>query len=55
MMTPAAFKTGWETAHHAARASTGLHSPYGLAPSNAGANPNLALPTNHQLSQQVDR
>jgi hypothetical protein len=28
--------------------------PYGLAPSNAGANPNLALPTNHQLSQQVD-
>jgi putative transposase len=55
MMTPAAFRAGWETAHGAARASAGLHSPSGLAPSNAGANPNLALPTNHQLSQQVDR
>ena len=54
MMTPAAFKTGWETAHQAARASAELHSPYGLAPFHAGANPNLALPTNHQLSQQVD-
>ncbi len=27
--------------------------PYGLAPLNAGANPTLDLPTNHQLSQQV--
>ena len=25
MMTPAAFKTGWETAHEAARASAELH------------------------------
>jgi hypothetical protein len=55
MMTPAAFRAGWETARGAARASAGLHSPSGLAPSNAGANPNLALPTNHQLLQQVDR
>ena len=54
MMTPAAFKTGWETAHEAARASAELHSPYGLAPFNAGADPNLAVPTNHQLSQRVD-
>ena len=54
MMTPAAFKTGWETVHEAARASAELRSPYGLAPFNAGANPNLAVPTSHQLSQQVD-
>jgi putative transposase len=54
MMTPAAFKAGWEAAHEAARASAELRSPYGLAPFNAGANPNLALLTNHQLSQQVD-
>ena len=54
MMTPAAFAAGWWTAHEAARASADRHSPYGLAPLNAGANPNLALPTNHQLSQQVD-
>lgn len=51
MMTPTAFKTGWETAHDAARASTDRHSPYGLASLNAGADPNLARPTNHQLSQ----
>ena len=51
MITPAAFAEGWRTAHEAA----GLRSSYGLAPSDAGANPNLALPTNHQLSQQVDR
>jgi hypothetical protein len=54
MMTPVVFKTGWETAHEAARASAELHSPYGGAPFDAGANPNLAPPTNHQLSQQVD-
>ena len=54
MMTPTAFKTGWQAAHAAARASAELHSPYGLAPLNAGANPTLDLPTNHQLSQQVD-
>jgi putative transposase len=54
MMTPVAFKTGWETAREAARASAELRSPSGLAPFNAGVNPNLALPTNHQLSQKVD-
>jgi hypothetical protein len=48
MMTPAAFRTGWETAHEAARASAELRSPIWIF-----ANPNLALPTNHQLSQQV--
>jgi hypothetical protein len=55
MMTPAVFAEGWRTAHEAARASADLHSPYGLAPIDAGADPNLALPTSHQLSQQVDR
>ena len=55
MMTPAAFAEGWRTAHQAARVSAGLHSPYGLASSDADANPNLKLPTNHQLSPQVDR
>ncbi len=55
MMTPAAFAEGWRAAHEAARASAGLHSSYGLAPSDAGANPTLDSPTNHQLSQQVDR
>jgi putative transposase len=54
MMTPSAFRTGWETAHEAARASAELHGRYASAPFNAGADPNLALPTNHQLSQQVD-
>lgn len=54
MMIPEAFKAGWETAHEAARAGAELHSPYGLAPLNAGANPTLDLPANHQLSQQVD-
>jgi hypothetical protein len=29
--------------------------PYGLVPIDAGADPNLALPTSDQLSQQVDR
>jgi putative transposase len=55
MMTPTAFAEGWRTTHETARASAELHSPYGLAPFNAGADPNLALPTSHQLSQQVDR
>jgi putative transposase len=55
MMTPAAFKEGWETAHAAARASAELRRRYASAPFDAGANPNLALPNNHhQLSQQVD-
>jgi hypothetical protein len=30
------------------------HERYALAPFDAGANPTLELPTNHQLSQQVD-
>jgi hypothetical protein len=55
MMTPAAFATGWRTAHQVAPASAGLHSAYGLAPSNAGGSLTLKEPTNHQLSQQVDR
>jgi putative transposase len=56
MMAPAPFAVGWRTAHEAAtRASAELHSPYGLAPFNAGANPTLDLSTTHQLSQQVDR
>jgi putative transposase len=56
MMAPAPFAIGWRTAHQAAaRASAELHSPYGLAAFDASANPTLDLPTNHQLSQQVDR
>ena len=42
MMTPAAFKAGWETAHQAATASA------------AGGSLTLQVPTNHQISQQVD-
>jgi hypothetical protein len=55
MMTPAAFKTGCETAHEVMCASAELRSALGLAPFDAAANPNLALPTNHQFSQQVVR
>ncbi len=55
MMTPTAFRTGWETAHEAAHASAELRRRYGSAPFDAGGSPMLALPTNHQLSQQVDR
>ena len=54
MMTPAAFKTGWETAHQAAPDGVELHSPYGLAPFDAVGTPTLQIPTSHQLSQQVD-
>jgi putative transposase len=54
MMTPAAFKTSWETAHEAARASAELRRRYASAPFDAGANPTLDLATTHQLSQQVD-
>jgi len=32
-----------------------LHSAYGLAPFDAGASLTMKTPTNHQLSQQVDR
>ena len=56
MMTPARFAIGYQEAHHAAaRAGDDLHSPSGLAPFDAGAGPTLQAPTNHQLSQQVDR
>ena len=48
-------KSGWETAHQAAPASAELRSPYGLAPFDAGGTLTLQSPTNHQLSQQVDR
>jgi putative transposase len=54
MMTPAAFKTGWETAHQAAPASVELHRRYASAPFDAGGSPTLQIPTTHQLSQQVD-
>jgi hypothetical protein len=54
MMTPAAFKTGWETAHTAAPASVELHRRYASAPFDAGGSPTLQVPTTHQLSQQVD-
>jgi hypothetical protein len=36
MMTPAAFKTGWETAHAVAPASAELQSAYSLSAFNAG-------------------
>ena len=54
MMTPAAFKTGWETAHQAVPASAELHRRYASAPFDAGGSPTLQEPTTHQLSQQVD-
>jgi putative transposase len=54
MMTPAAFRTGWETTHEAAPASTELRRRYASAPFNAGNSPTLQQPTTHQLSQQVD-
>jgi hypothetical protein len=54
MMTPAAFKTGWQTAHQAMRASAEPHGRYASVPFDAGASPTLQEPTNHQLSQQVD-
>ncbi len=55
MMTPTAFRTGWETVHEAAPASAELRRRYAPAPSDAGGSPTLQEPTNHQLSQQVDR
>ena len=45
MMTPAAFATGWRIAHEAASASASLHSPYGLAPFNAGGSLTMQEPT----------
>lgn len=55
MMTPAAFKTGWETAHQVASASAELQSASGLLPFNAGSRLTLKEPTTTQLSQQVVR
>jgi putative transposase len=56
MMAPARFAIGYREAHRAAaRAGAQLHSPYGLAPFDAGGGPTLQSPTNHQLSQQVDQ
>lgn len=56
MMTPAAFAARWRETHPAATpASTELRSAYGLAPFRAGSTLTLQSPTNHQLSQQVDR
>jgi hypothetical protein len=56
MMAPAPFAIGSREAHQAAaRAGDKLRSPYGLAAFDAGAGPTLQSPTNHQLSQQVDR
>jgi putative transposase len=55
MMTPAAFKTGWETTHQAPPASAELRRRYPPAPSGTSGSPTLQEPTNHQLSQQVDR
>jgi len=55
MMTPAAFKAGWETTHEAAPASVELRRRYAPAPSDTGGSTTLQEPTNHQLSQQVDR
>lgn len=56
MMAPARFAAGYREAHLAvARAGDELRSPYGLAPFDAGGGLTLQSPTNHQLSQQVDR
>ncbi len=55
MMTPAAFAQGWRTAHEAAPASAELRARYAIAPFDAGDSLTLKEPTNHQLSQQVDR
>ena len=54
MMTPAAFKTGWETAHEAAPASAELRRRDASAPLDTGGSPTLQEPPTHQLSQQVD-
>lgn len=56
MMAPARFAAGYREAHlAAARADDELRSPYGLAPFDAGDGLTLQSPTNHRLSQQVDR
>jgi hypothetical protein len=56
MMAPARFTLGYREGHHAAaRAGIELHSPSGLATSDAGNSRTLQTNTNHQLSQQVDQ
>jgi hypothetical protein len=55
MMAPAVFAHSWRTAHQAAPASAELQSAYGLLPFNAGVRPTPNEPTNHPLSEQVDR
>ena len=55
MKTPAAFAEDWKTPHRAAPASAELHDRYAIAPFNAGGSLTLQVPTNHQLSKQVDR
>jgi putative transposase len=54
MMTPEAFKTGWETAHRAAPDSAELQPAYGRLPFDAVGTLTLKEPTTTQLSQQVD-
>jgi putative transposase len=54
MMTPEAFKAGWQTAHRAAPDSAELQPAYGRLPFDAVGSLTLKEPTNHQLSQQVD-
>jgi putative transposase len=56
MMAPARFAVRYREVHRAAaRADDELRSPYGLAPFDAGGSSTLHSPTNHRLSQQVDR
>jgi putative transposase len=55
LMTPAAFAEVWRTAQQPAPASAELRRRYASAPFDAGGSFTLQQPTNHQLSQQVDR
>ena len=55
MMTPAAFTDGLERPPTRPRPPAPNYSRrYALAPFDAGGSPTLQVPTNHQLSQQVD-
>jgi putative transposase len=56
MMAPTRFALGYRQAHRAAtRAGVEPHSPYWLAPFDAGDSLTPQTNINHQLSQQVDR